>query len=496
MRQAISGSANYKWWAFGTIAIGTFMSVIDHGSVVVALPSIERHFDAGLATVQWVTVGYALAISVLLLPMGRLSDILGRKRVYMAGLVIFVVAAAVAGFSRNLWMLILAKVVQGAGSAMVQSNGMAMIISVFPGSERGKALGTHMSVVGTGAIVGPALGGLLVSALGWQAVFFINVPTGLVALLAASVILDKTRFAQNSQGEQRAGFDWRGAGLSGMALLTFLLAMTNAQRAGWDSPLILSGFAAFAGLLGAFIWWGLRCPSPMLDLRLFKRRLVAMGVAAGWLSFLGTSSAMFMMPFYLQRVLDYSPSQAGLMVIPGAACMAVLGPISGRLSDRFGWRRFNVAGLAMSSTALLIFATFLSESSSLALIIPVLMLQSCGMGTFNSPNNSSILSAVERSNYGVVSALTQLMRNSANVTSIALATAIVVATMASQGVEPSLGAVSPEVAGAFMAGLQRAYFVLGGLLVLGLVVSYVKGDRPKEAPSPAPQARVEEPTSD
>jgi multidrug resistance protein len=167
------------------------MSVADQGSVLVALPDIEGHFGTDLATVQWVIVGYALAISVLLLPMGRLGDIVGRKEVYIGGFAIFVLAAAVAGFSPTLQVLIGAKVVQGIGSAMIQGNGMATIISAFPGAERGKAMGTHLSVVGTGVLAGPALGGFLVSALGWRSVFLLNVPVGLVTIAVTALIVER-----------------------------------------------------------------------------------------------------------------------------------------------------------------------------------------------------------------------------------------------------------------------------------------------------------------
>ena len=194
---------NNRWWVFGTIAIGTFMSVVDHGSVIVALPEIESHFGTDLPTVQWIIIGYALAISVLLLPMGRLGDMVGRKQVYIGGFVIFVLAAAMAGASPNLNLLIGAKVVQGVGSAMIQGNAMATIISVFSVEERGKALGSHLSVVGTGAIAGPALGGLLVSALGWRAVFFVNVPIGVVTIVVSAMILTGGVAAREAGAEGR-----------------------------------------------------------------------------------------------------------------------------------------------------------------------------------------------------------------------------------------------------------------------------------------------------
>ena len=303
MLQNLTRRANYKWWVFGTVGIGTFLSVVDHGSVMVALPDIESRFSTDLPTVQWVIVGYALAISVLLLPMGRLGDIVGRKQVYICGFAIFVIAAALAGAAPNLGLLIGAKVFQGVGSAMIQGNAMATIISVFSSEERGKALGAHLSVVGTGAIAGPALGGLLISALGWRAVFFVNVPVGLVTIAVAALVLSGGPEAQDAREGGKPSFDWAGAVLSAFALLAFLLVVGNGDRLGWGSPATLAGAASSVFLLAVFIWWELRASSPMLDLRLFQRKLVVLGVAAGWIGFLGTSAARFLMPFYLQRVL-------------------------------------------------------------------------------------------------------------------------------------------------------------------------------------------------
>ena len=488
MLRAIRQSPQYRWWVFATIAIGTFVSVIDHGTVLVALPEIEEHFQSDLPTVQWVVVGYALAISALVLPMGRLGDILSRKHVYMAGLVIFVGASAMAGFSNSLAMLITAKALQGIGSAMLQGNGMATVISAFPGAERGKALGTHMSVVGSGAIAGPAVGGLLVAAFGWRSVFFVNVPIGLFTIAVTWLVLDAARRGEGGQPAERPAFDWLGAALSGLALLAFLLVVGNGDRQGWVSPVILSGAAVTVALFTAFVWWELRSPSPMLDLTLFRNRLVAMGVLAAFLSFIGMSSTRFMMPFYLQRVLEFSPRDVGLILIAPAVCMVVIGPVSGRLSDRFGWRTLTVGGLGLSALSALALAAMLTETSPVVLIIGMLTVQSAGMALFNSPNSSSILGAVERSQYGVVSALTQLVRNSANVTSIAIATTVVVTTMGFRGVEPSLDAVSPAVSEAFVAGLKWAFLLMGGMLVVGVGVTIARGERKTQSGGAVPTA--------
>jgi EmrB/QacA subfamily drug resistance transporter len=500
MRQSIIQSPNYKWWVFTVVAISTFMTVANELGVMVALPSIEGHFDADLPTVQWVVVGYALAISILLLPMGRLADIIGRGQVYIAGFITFVLGAVLAGFSTGIIMLIMANILLGAGGAMLVGNGIALMTSVFPERERGKALGFYLSMVGLGAIVGPALGGFLVTALTWRAVFLIAVPTGVIGTIAALIILDRRSLSQDTQGGLRPKFDWFGAVMSAGALLAFLLAMTYGSRLGWGSAPIVGGLLASVFLLAAFIWWELHTSSPMLDLTLFKRRLVALGVMSGWIAFMALYGLLFMMPFYLQNVLGYPPEQAGLMVIPAFVCMTILGPVSGRLSDRIGWRKLTMGGLAMIAVALFVLSTKLTETSSIALVIPLLMLLMAGDGMFESPNNNSILSAVERYRYGVASALTQLMRTSASVTTVALSTAIVVATMASMGFEPKLEAVSveggTEMAHAFVAGLHRVFMVLGGLMVIGVVLCFLKSEKVRESLAPSPQPRVSEGPSD
>ena len=479
----LARSGRYKWWVFLAIAMGTFSSVVDHGSVTVALPSIADHFGTDLPTTQWIVIGYALTISALLLPMGRLSDIVGRKNVYLAGLAVFIIGGILAGSAGSVLVLILSKVLQGVGAAMTQGTSMAMIVSTFSSEERGRALGLQMSVVGTGGVAGPAVGGFLVSGLGWEWVFYFNVVLASLAIVAALIVLDGRRAPRDGRGP---GFDWPGAAISTAALVIFLLAMSNGHSAGWGSPLIVLSLLGFLALLGAFVWWELRAPAPMLDVRLFQRKLFSLGVSASFISFLGMSSVRFLMPFYLQLILGYSAGQVGLIIVPSAIAMIVTGPLSGRLSDRYGWRIFNVGGLLLGASGLFLL-TGLDETSSLWLPMAGMILSSCGVGVFNAPNNSSILSAVEPSRYGVISGFLNLIRNSANVTSIALATAIVVATMASMGYPPTLAAVSDGgdagVFEAFTSGMRVAFLTMGSLILVGVVISFMRGDRPVE-PSP------------
>ena len=490
MLSGLSHSPNYKYLVLGTVGIGIFGSVVDYGSVNIALPTIADHFETDIPTVQWVVIAYTLTISALLLPMGRLSDLVGRKRIYIAGMTVFIAGALLAGWSTSLPVLIVARMLQGCGAGMTQGTGMAIITSSFPSEERGKAIGLLMTTVGVGMVAGPTVGGLLVDGLGWRSVFVAAIPVGLVGLSAAWLVLAERPGERQEPGRSQ-GFDWPGAALSTTALVAFLLGMTNGYRFGWYSPLVLAAMLGFVVLMAAFVRWELKTSSPMLDLRLFRRRSFSLGVSANSLAFLGGSAVLVLMPFYLQKILGYSARQAGLITVPGAVCMALMGPISGRLSDRYGPRWFTVGGLAFSTTALFLFSR-LTDSSPLYYVMVGIILQSTGMGIFYSPNTSTVLSAVDRSRYGVVSAFLNLVRNVSNLTSVALGTAIVTATMASLGYEPSLDAVSDGAAdgitAAFSAGLRNAFVTMGCFMALGMALSSLIGER---LPGRAAESRAE-----
>ena len=470
-----------KYVVFGALAIGLFASVVDHGSVIVALPSIAEDLSIELPSVQWVVIGFALTISALLLPMGRLADMLGRKRVYILGSVILMVGAAAAGLAPNLATLLLARVMQGVGAAMTQGTGMAIMTSVFPTNERGRAIGLLMTTVGVGAVVGPAIGGTVVDYIHWRAVFLVNIPLGLVGVVATLYVLRRWESERASRG---SSFDWTGAFLSTGVLVALLLGLTLAVNRGWMAAPILAAFVLSAGMFAAFIWWELRTDTPMFNLRFFRDRVFSCGVAAGFLTFLGQSSVLFLMPFYIQNVLGYSPKIAGLVVMPGALCMAIMGSVSGTLSDKFGWRWFTVGGMICSMIGLVILSR-VTETSPLWEVVSGLILVSGGMGTFYSANSSSVLSAVERESYGVVSGFLNLVRNSANVISLAIATTIVTVTMGSLGFEPSLEAVRTNsvegVRGAFTIGMRNAFYVLVALVIASMAVSFLQG-KPRTAP--------------
>ena len=476
--RAITNSVHYHWWAYVAVATGMFINVVDQSGINIALPEIAGDFDADIPTVQWVSLGYSLATSAMLMPMGRLSDIIGRKRVYLGGFAIFVGLAFLGGMSQALWMLIAVKIAQGLASACVQANSMAFITEVFPDHQRGKAMGLYMLVIGTGAIGGPIIGGVLVTEFGWRSIFFAGIPVSLLAMAAAGLVL-KGRADQQLSGGGRSSFDWAGAALSSGALVAFLLAMTNGWKLGWTSAPILAGFGATAALVGAFIWWERRAEHPMLDLTLFSNRIFSMAIGARFAQFLGGSSIFFLMPFYLIEVLGYEARQASFLLIPGALGMALLGPLSGRLSDRFGTRWPATVGLLSSGTAMF-WLSYVGPYSPWWHIVIGMTLSGIGMGGFSSPNTSAIMGSLPRDKYGVVSGFVNLARTSANVTGIAVATTMVTITMAAQGFEPSLAAVAgvggDAVRLAFVDGLSLALRISGAMMVIALILTLARPD--------------------
>ena len=461
-----------RYLGHATLLFGLFTYVADHGSVIIALPSIANHFGSDLPTTQWVMIGYVLAISVTLLPMGRLADLIGRKTVYVGGFAVFIITGLLAGLAPSIPALIAASTLHGVGAGMTQGTSMAMVVASFPSSERGRVLGIYMGVVGVGSIFGPAAAGIVVGLFGWQWVFFGGSLLALIAMVCTVVFVNSGDGAIGRTAGLK--FDWVGAALSCGALLAFLQAMTWAPRLGYGEPYIVFAFASAAGLAIAFIYWELRNSSPLMDLRNFRDHVFRTGIASGFIHFVGTTSAWFLMPFYLQVVLGFTPGEVGLIAALSYVAMTIMGPISGQLSDRLGRRYFTVGGLLMSAAGVLTLST-LGPTSHVGIAIAGMVMQSLGMGAFIPPNNGAVLGAVSDNQHAAVSGLLNLVRNSANVTGVAIATAMVTMTMGSMGYPPSLAAVteggSAGLLGAFVLGLRNAYRLMAGVLVVGALVT-------------------------
>ena len=476
--KATSADDNYKWKAFTVVAIALFTMVMDASVTGIALPSISADFSLSLRVVSWVAIAGSLTISAALLPLGRLADIAGRKSVHLVGITLFAAGAIFAAVSPDLPTLLAARVVMSIGAAMDQALVMAIVVSVFPAHERGKGLGMITMAVGVGAIAGPIIGGPLVDLFGWRSVYwFLSIPTILSFPLAA-IILKDDRIG-TIRGRIRTPYDWIGALSSAGALGLAILTVTNPFNLAWTSLGVVGTGLGAAALGVVFVLWELRVANPMLELRLFKIPQFSWSTISRFLGFFGTSAAWFLFPFYVVDALGYSTSTAGLVIFVGALGMSVTGAISGRLSDRFGVKVFSLIGLGMTTAMGVTFATFNLETP-LWFVMIALALNGIGSGLWMAPNMSATLGAVDRGNYGIVSAFLNLVRNVATVGGIAVTTTIVASIMVSRGVEPELGAMASTsgdgTALAFVAGMRLAFLVLAGFSAVAWLAALMTRD--------------------
>jgi EmrB/QacA subfamily drug resistance transporter len=471
---------NHRWWVLGTVGIGIFMSTLDASIVNISLPTIMGYFKASLAMSEWVILSYLLVITGLLLPLGRLADMTGRKKVFRLGFILFSLGSALCALSQNPSQLILFRSLQAVGAAMLMANSFAIVTAVFPPTERGRALGINGTIMAIGFTIGPTLGGFLVSTLGWRSIFYVNVPVGVIGTLMAAYVLKEHLVSSPMQDKQ--SFDFLGAALIVTGLTALLLGLTTGQEGDWGSPPVIVELAVAAITLALVPIWEAKTSQPLVDLTLFKNRLFSFGNIAGFLSFLGTSANLFLMPFFLQLSLGQSPLHAGLLMTPTALAITVVAPLSGWLSDRLGARVLSSLGLAINAATLFWISTLTRQATYQDVLVRLVVL-GVGQGLFQSPNNSSVMGSVPRHSLGVAGGFLSMMRNIGQVVGMALAGTILASTMVAIVGHASFealqaGSVSGEraaIQAAFMAGMQRAYLVAAVISFLGLWTSLVRG---------------------
>lgn len=478
--RAIVASPSYRWWTYAAVATGTFISVADQSATAIVIAPIAEDFGADIPTAQWLAIGYMLSVSALMMPAGALADTMGRRRVWVLGLALFAGASLLTSFSVSFGMLLACKIFMGVGASAIQANGLSMVAGAFPDSERGKAAGLHMTVVGLGAVTGPIIGGAIDSLLDWRAIFvFIGVVSVVSTAIAIAVLTPKDEQQAGPRTDSRPGFlafDWVGTALSAGCLLTSMLAVTFAMDQGWFSPQIVGGLVVSGVLFAAFLLWERRCPTPMLPLSLFRSAAFTIGSAARFVSFMGGSATFFLMPFFLVAAMGMSTAEAALYMMPSAVTMTVFGPFSGRIADKIGTRIPAVVGMVFSTISMYIFSTITLETDPL-LIAAASGLSGLGMSTFMAPNTSSILGSASRSQYGIVSAFLNLTRNAAHIVGIAVPTAIAVSVMGSMGYDADLSDAEKlkdvGLRTAYAAAMARAFQVSVVMMIVAAVLALI-----------------------
>ncbi len=458
-----------RWWVLVAVMVETVMGPLDSSAVNIALPTLTAHFGVPITTVEWVVLGYLLAVSALLPTFGRLGDMVGLKRVYLSGFAVFTLGSFLCALSWTIWALIGFRVLQALGAGMLFAVGPAIITKAFPPSERGKALGFVGVAVSVGLAVGPTLGGAIIAIAGWPWIFIINIPIGFVAFIVAFVLLPETK----TPGQK---IDPLGAAFSFLALLSLLLVLSKGQAWGWG-PLVsvLVGFTVLFAAL--FVVTELRVGQPVLDLRMFRVRIFSAGILSALCSFVVTATVTFIMPFYLMDVRGFSVQHAGVLLAPVPLAIAVLGPLSGSLSDRIGSRVPSTVGLLVSTVGIASFATLTMTTSALGILVRLLGV-GAGIGLFQAPNSSAVMGSVPRQRVGIASGMVASARNTGLVLGVALA-GFVLAVREPVYLAQLSGMVPSQLASkqAFLSAAHDAAMVAAAVCLFGAVTSSVRGER-------------------
>ncbi len=471
---------NHKWWALSTVSIGVLMSTLDAGIVAVSLPTVMAEFQASVTVIQWIILAYLIIITVTLLPFGRLADMYGRKQIYTLGFVVFTLGSGLCGASGSVEQLAIYRALQALGAAMLMANGMAITSSVFPANERGKALGINGTVVATGTTIGPTIGGLITQWLGWRWVFYVNLPIGIVGIVMAVLVLRNSEITPTLSGP-RPRFDVGGAVLAALGLMALLCALTGAEQFGLPDSVnwVLYAAAAISLIVFALVERWVR--EPMIEPSLFQLKLFALGSSAALLAFLAVAANSFLLPFYLQLILHFTPAQVGLLMTPTSLMLAVVAPVSGWLSDRLGARLLSSLGLAIVALSLFGLSR-LGSGSGYSDVLLRLVALGVGQGMFQSPNNSSVIGSVPRARYGVAGGFLSMMRNLGMVMGTAVAGNLLSSGLMAAAGHVNLGMLgevsslnTEALVNGFVIGMERAYLAAAVIAAVGILASLSRG---------------------
>jgi EmrB/QacA subfamily drug resistance transporter len=470
---------NYKWWALSCTSLGMLLATINSGTLIIALPDLERSLHTTLLQLVWVILAYMIASTVLVLTAGRLSDLFGRKRAYVGGFVVFALASLGAGFSASGTELILWRIVQGVGGAFLFANSGALVTDAFPKEQLGVAMGTNTMVAAVGLVLGPVLGGALVE-LSWHWVFWFNVPFALAGALWGALVLRELAKRDSVRGLDLLGTTTFIAGLTGL-----VLGISRGGLSGWNDPIVIAGLAAAVVLLPLFVLIEHRAKAPMLDLTIFEDRLFAAATAAAFINGLSRFALMFVFVFYFQGAQGDDPILAGIKLAPMAVGMLVSSPLAGLAADRRGSRALAAWGMLVTAAALALMMT-LQPDSSYWLVSVLLFAVGVGSGLFNSPNTAAMMGAVAPNRRGIAAGARTMLQNTGAVVSIAFVMAIVTAAVPKHVLFKIFSGVSsgltPDQLAPFIHNMHTALGVLALTSLAGAGVSLL---RPRHTSVPA-----------
>lgn len=445
-----------------TITLASFLTPFMGSAVNLAIPAIGKDFNSSTIFLSWVATSYILASAAFLVPFGRLADIIGRKKIFLWGMIIFFLSTFMCGLAWSMKTLIIFRVIQGIGSAMIFSNGMAILTSVFPPQERGKVLGINISAVYVGLSLGPVLGGTLNHQLGWHSIFFF---TAFIALIA--IIITALKLNTEWKGAAGENFDYVGSLLYIAGFISFMYGISSVTTSPAAKAILLLGII----FLVIFGFYEVRIKYPILNLSLFKNITFAFSNLAALINYSATFAVGFLLSLYLQEIRSYDSQAAGMILLFQPIIMAVLTPITGTLSDRMEPRILATWGMTITTLGLLLFC-FLTKDTSIWLIISNLALLGTGFALFSSPNSNAVMGAVEKRYYGVASSTLGTMRLTGQAVSMAIVTLVMTIYLGNVELNPTLGA-------SLLISTKTAFAVFSLICFGGIFTSWARGKRNK-----------------
>jgi EmrB/QacA subfamily drug resistance transporter len=466
----------YKWNVLIITTIGVFMSSLDASIVNIAIPSISKDLGVFFEVDQWIPIIYLLVQSVTLITFGRLSDLKGRKLFFLFGIFLFTFASFLSTFVTSGIELVIFRGVQGIGSSFISANAPSMITDIFPREETGKALGFNVATIYLGLVIGPVLGGLIVQFSSWRLIFFINIPIGITLILIGWLKLKKVN--TGIKGEK---FDIRGTLLFGTFLATLLLAMTIANLVGWGSIQVILLLIVSVSSLIIFIFLESRTQYPLFKLDLFRvNRVFSFANFAALLNYTSISGVSFLLSIYLQSILGIPPAITALYLLPTTITMALIAPISGRFSDKWGTRILTTSGMIIMTIGFISLSIIIGFFPITFIIISQFVV-GIGIGLFSSPNNSAIMNAVEPKDHGIAAGTLSTMRVVGQSTSVALLSVILTLFIPFSMLNPILSnqnpITDPVVKLEFTIGMQVLLIVSSIICFIGALLSFMRGNK-------------------
>ena len=456
------------------VCVGQFIVGLDQRALLVALPTLTHTFHASLTTIQWVLLIYDLALIGLVITVGRLGDLFGRRRFYTFGFLLFVVSSALCGAAQSSCQIIASRALQAVGGAMISANGRAVATIALPASQRGKAMGVISMAFHVGFLTGPTLGGFMIDSIGWRWIFFINLPIGIWGAYLAWKLLEESK-----ENVDQVSVDFPGAVLLMATCSLFIYGMNQLPHAGWRDPSVLTNIGLSGAAFLVFVIVERRARLPILDFALFRNRLFSASMLSLF-SITSTQSAVsFLMPFYLQNILQFTPTQMGWIIVANSVVIVMIAPLAGWLSDRLGSRPLCTFGSIVIVIGQFFIASLGLDSSVPRIIFPIALI-GLGWAFFNSPNQSAILGSVSRDKIGTASGMNTTTARTGGVIGVAFAATVFTYGLTAAGLShaqtesPESWGVSPAI---FMQSFNHTIQIVNFFTLLSIIFSVIRGPR-------------------